>query len=82
VTSGGLARSPGGTRSKGTYKRKRKGKRSLASSRTAAYYHKRGESRVTGQPATGMGWGRQLGKMLERERRPVSKGGEEDQFHE
>ena len=48
VTSGGLARSPGGTRSKGTYKRKRKGERSLASSRTAAYYHKRGESRVTG----------------------------------
>ena len=39
-------------RSKWTYKRKRSGERRSVSSRTAEWYLKRGESRVTGKPAT------------------------------
>jgi len=69
-------------RSKRTYKRERNGERCAVSSRTAEKYQKRGESHVTGQPATEMGRGRQPAKMAGGERRPVSKGVEEDQFHE
>src|ERR1700756_1021553 len=51
-------------RSKQTYKRKRSGERGLASSRTAEWYLKRGESHVTGKPATELGRGRQPAKMV------------------
>src|SRR5580692_5604168 len=51
-------------RSKQTYKRKRSGERGSVSSRTAEYYLKRGESHVTGQPATELGRGRQPAKMV------------------
>src|SRR6266702_4579931 len=50
-------------RSKRTYKRERNGERCAVSSRTAEKYQKRGESHVTGQPATEMGRGRQPTKM-------------------
>src|SRR5271166_3540627 len=50
-------------RSKRTYKRKRNGERSLVSSRTAAKYHKRGESRATAQVAIRVGWGRRPAKI-------------------
>jgi len=69
VTSGGLAESLGGNRSKRTYKRKRSGERSSASSRTAAKYLKRDENRVTAQAATGMGRGRQLAKTVGKRKR-------------
>jgi hypothetical protein len=55
-------------RRKRTYKRKRKGERRSASSRTAAKYLKRGESRVTAKAATGMGRGRQPAKMVGKSR--------------
>jgi hypothetical protein len=46
-------------------------------------YHKRGESRVTGQPAAELGWGRQPAKAVgKREKNQMSKGGEVDQFDE
>jgi len=48
VTSGELAESLGGPQSKRIYKRKRKGEGRSASSRTAEWYLKRGESRATG----------------------------------
>ena len=51
-------------RSKRTYKRKRNGERSSASSRTAAKYLKRGESHATEQSATGVGRGRRPAKMV------------------
>jgi len=51
-------------RSKRTYKRKRSGERSSASSRTAAKYLKRGESHATEQSATGVGRGRRPAKMV------------------
>jgi hypothetical protein len=51
-------------RSKQTYKRKRSGERGLVSRRTAEWYLKRGESHVTGQPATELGRGRQPAKMV------------------
>ena len=54
----------GWRRSKQTYKRKRKGERCAVSSRTAEWYQKRGESHVTGQPATEMGRGRQPAKAV------------------
>jgi hypothetical protein len=55
-------------RSKQTYKRKRSGERCSVSSRTAAYYLKRDESHVTGQPATELGRGRQPAKMVRKKR--------------
>jgi len=64
VTSGGLAGFPGGTGIKQTYKRERNGERRSVSRRTAEYYHKRGESRVTGQPAAKVGRGRQPAKAV------------------
>src|SRR6202163_4362418 len=51
-------------RSKRTYKRERNGERCAVSSRTAEKYQKRGESHVTGQPATEMGRGRQPAKAV------------------
>lgn len=73
---------PGWQRGKGAYKRKRSGKRCCASSRTTAKYHKHGESRVTeGSAAEWAGEGGRRG-WLERERKAVSKGVEEEQFHE
>jgi len=47
------------------------------------YYHKRGESRVTGKPAAEVGPGKAVGEggWEERENQ-MSKGGEVDQFHE
>jgi hypothetical protein len=56
--------SPGGNRSKRTYKRKRNGEQSTGSSRTAEKYLKHGESHVTGQPATEVGRGRQPAKAV------------------
>src|SRR5271155_227661 len=56
-------------RSKRTYKRKRNGERSSASSRTAAKYLKRGESHATEQSATGVGRGRRPAKMVGEKRR-------------
>ena len=50
--------------SKRTYKRERNGERCVASSRTAEWYLKRGESHVTGQPATEVGRGRQPAKAV------------------
>jgi hypothetical protein len=50
--------------SKQTYKRERNGERSAVSSRTAEKYQKRGESHVTGQPATEVGRGRQPAKAV------------------
>jgi hypothetical protein len=83
VTSGGLAESPGGTRSKRTYKRERNGERSSVSSRTASWYLKhsqklfhRGIGGGSG-PETGAGEG-----GWEVRGNQTSKGGEEDQFHE
>lgn len=69
-------------RSKRAYKRERSGKRRCTSSRTAARYLKHGESRVTEQSAAE--WAGEGGRRrwLERERKAVSKGVEEDQFHE
>jgi hypothetical protein len=69
-------------RSKRTYKRERNGERCAVRSRTAEKYQKRGESHVTGnrrQKWVGEGSRR---RWLGRKRRPVSKGAEEDQFHE
>src|SRR5215469_14483532 len=57
-------------RNKRTYKRKRNGERCPASRRTAVEYLKRGESRVTGQPAADMGRGRQPAKTVGEERKP------------
>src|ERR1700688_4086157 len=54
----------GWQRSKQTYKRKRSGKPRPDSRRTAGYYLKRGESRVTGQPAAEVGRGRQPAKTV------------------
>ena len=51
-------------RSKRTYKRERNGERCAVSRRTAEKYQKRGESHVTGQPATEMGRGRQPAKAV------------------
>src|SRR5215469_2424270 len=51
-------------RSKWTYKRKRNGKRGSVSRRTAVQYQKRGESHVTGRPATEVDRGRQPAKMV------------------
>ena len=51
-------------RNKRTYKRKRNGERCAVSSRTAEYYQKRGESHVTGRPATELGRGRQPAKTV------------------
>jgi hypothetical protein len=51
-------------RSKRTYKRERNGEQGAASSRTAEWYLKRGESHVTGQPATEVGRGRQPTKAV------------------
>jgi len=48
--------------SKQPYKRKRSGTRRAASRRTAAYYLKRGESRVTAYAATRVGRGRRRAK--------------------
>src|SRR6266851_3377300 len=52
VTSGELARSPGGTGASKPISAKRSGERRSVSGRTAAYYLKRDESYVTGRPAT------------------------------
>jgi hypothetical protein len=57
-------------RNKRTYKRKRNGERGPASRRTAVEYLKRGESRVTGQPAADVGRGRQPAKTVGEERKP------------
>ncbi len=62
VTSGELIESLGWYPGKRTYKRKRNGERCSVSSRTAAKYLKRGESHVTGQPATEVGRGRRPAK--------------------
>jgi hypothetical protein len=44
---------------------------------------KRGESHVTGQPATELGRGRQPAKMVrKRKGSQMSKGEKEEQFHE
>jgi hypothetical protein len=56
-------------RSKRTYKRKRNGERGLVSSRTAAKYQKRGESRVTAQAATRVGRGRRPAKAVGKRQR-------------
>ena len=70
-------------RSKRTYKRKRNGERSSASSRTAAKYHKRGESHATEQSATGSGSGKAAGEDGRGENsEPMSKDGKVEQFHE
>ena len=74
--------SPGGTGVSEPISASEMASDATVSSRTAEKYQKRGESHVTGQPATEMGRGRQPAKMAGRERRPVSKGVEEDQFHE
>jgi len=44
---------------------------------------KRGESHVTGQPATEVGWGRPAGEDSREEKgNQMSKGEKEEQFHE
>jgi hypothetical protein len=70
-------------RSKQTYKRERNGERRSVSSRTAAKYLKRGESRVTAQAAARMGRGRQPAKMVGKSKRGrMSKDGKVEQFDE
>src|SRR5271167_2239874 len=56
-------------RSMRTYKRKRNGERGLVSSRTAAKYLKRGESRVTAQAATRVSRGRRSAKAVGKRQR-------------
>ena len=69
-------------RGKRTYKRKRSGEQRCASSRTTARYLKHSESYVTEQSAAG--WAGEGGRRrwLGRKRTSVSKGVEEEQFHE
>jgi hypothetical protein len=79
----GTDRVAGWHRRKRTYKRKRNGEQRSASSRTAAKYLKRGESRVTAQAAARMGRERQLAKMVGKSKRGrMSKDGKVERFHE
>ena len=63
VTSGGLTWSPGGTGVSRPISVSEMASDATVSSRTAEKYQKRGESHVTGQPATEVGRGRQPAKM-------------------
>ena len=83
VTPGELAQCAGGTVLSEPISDERNGKRCCVSSRTAAYYFKRGESRVTersagGWPGEGSGQ-RWLGRNGGSQR---VKGEEVEQFHE
>src|SRR5258707_570393 len=60
----------GWQRSKQTYKRKRSGERSPASSRTTEQYRKHGESHVTERSAAKMGRGRQSTKRVGKKEEP------------
>ena len=62
MTSGELAWFSVGTEISDPISEERNGKRCRASSRTAEYYLKRGESRVTEQSATEVGRGRRQAK--------------------
>ena len=82
VTSGGLVRSPGGAGGSEPISETRSGEQCRASSRTTARYLKHGESRVTESSAAE--WAGEGGRRrwLGKDRKPESKGEEEDQFHE
>src|SRR6516162_11847141 len=83
VTSGGLAESPGVTGVSRPISASEKASEAWTSSRTAAKYLKRDESRVTVQTATGMGRGRQPAKTVgKRKASRMSKGGKVEQFRE
>jgi hypothetical protein len=64
VTSGELAWFSGGTEISDPISDERSGKRCRVSSRTAEWYLKRGESRVTEQSATEVGRGKRQAKTV------------------
>jgi hypothetical protein len=83
VTSGGLAGSAGGTAGSEPISEERSGERCSASSRTAEWYLKRGQNRVTERSATGVESGKAAGEdSWEEVGSQRVKGGKEEQFHE
>ena len=64
VTSGGLAGSPGGTGVSRPISESEVASNALSVDGRLCKYHKRGESRVTGQPAAEVGRGRQPAKAV------------------
>ena len=64
ATSGGLAKSPGGTGVSRPISESEVASEAWSVVGTAEWYLKRGESQVTGQPATELGRRRQPAKMI------------------
>jgi hypothetical protein len=83
VTSGGLAESAGGTVGSEPISEERRGERCSVSSRTAEWYLKRGQNRVTERAAMRVESGKAAGEDSWEERGSQRvKGAKEDQFHE